>query len=131
MKLYISFIYHWLFLIGLLILDLTFSSFKYTPDRNKTDLHRFKPNSCNTLNQRTVEPLKTTSFSGCIEVDIEVTSWKLEMDSNFQLFFIPTVLFIRFVIRIPIKKIRSLKLTFVSTRLLNQIVKHQNTFSFF
>jgi len=58
---------HWLFLAGLLILGSIFKSFNDILDRNKTDLHRFKPNSCNTLNQRTVEPLKTASFSGCVK----------------------------------------------------------------
>jgi len=66
--------YHWLFLIGLLILNSTFKSFLNILDRNKTDLHRFKPNSCNVLNQRTVEPLKSSSISGYVKVDIEVAN---------------------------------------------------------
>jgi len=57
---------HWLFLAGLLILGSIFKSFNDILDRNKTDLHRFKPNSCNALTNEQLDPRKLLHFQDAL-----------------------------------------------------------------
>lgn len=98
-------------------------------DRNKTGLHRFKPNSCKTINWRTVKPFKTAAIWGCFKSTSRSQTCSLlrTLEANYSV--IPLVPLIWWITYISSWKVRSLKQTFVFAWVITLAIKQIFTFT--